>query len=217
MRSLDELLDKDASVIRRIRQWTETADVECKMLPPSEENANILLQIQKSTDTIVGALAYETGGVLVDNGWLRFLGSGHPQLLRNLANWNEGRSQGFCLVADDVTGGFFAINEGAWEGEADRMYYWAPDNLEWEPIGFGFEDFFQWCLTPYVADFYQNLRWSTWKQDIRELTGESCFSFCPFLWTQEGSLRKSRRQAIPVEEAFDLKVAILKRLQQGGD
>ena len=215
MLSLDELLDKDGSVIRRIRQSIEMADVECTSLPPSSENSDVILQIQKSTSTIVGALAYETGGVLVDHGWLRFLGSGHPQLPRNVATWNQERSQGFCLVADDAAGGFFAINEGAWEGEIESVYYWAPDNLEWESIGFAFEDFLQWCLTPYMADFYQNLRWSTWKQDVRELAGDSCYSFQPFLWTKEGSLKKSSRRAIPVVEAFGLKADICRQLQEG--
>jgi hypothetical protein len=217
VRSLDELLDKDDSVIRRIRQWVETADVECKSLPPSRENADVILQIQKPTSSIVGALAYDTGGILIDHGWLRILGSGHPQLTRSVASWNADRSEGFCLMADDAAGGFFAVNEGAWEGDSEGIYYWAPDNLEWEPIGFAVEDFLQWCLTPYMADFYQNLRWPTWKQDVQKLAGDSCYSFFPFLWTKEGSPKKSSRQAIPVEEAFDMKADICRRQRDEAD
>ena len=35
--------------------------------------------------------------------------------------------------------------------------------------------------------------------------------FSPFLWTKEGSVEGSDRRAIPVEEAFDLKVGIVRQ------
>jgi hypothetical protein len=206
VRSLDDLLEEGDAMIQRIRQWIESAVVQCTLLPPSPQRGDVLQRIQKPTSTVIGALAYETGGLLLDHGWLRFLGSGNPQLTRDLASWNASRSKGFCMVADDAVGGFFAVNEGAWEGEAGGVFYWAPDNLEWESIGFGYEEFLEWCLTPYFADFYQNLRWSTWKDDVRELNGDSCFAFDPLLWTKQGSLKKSRRRIVPVDEAFRLKV-----------
>jgi hypothetical protein len=40
----------------------------------------------------MGAIIYETGGLLVDNGWIRILGSGHKKLDRNLPEWNKGKS-----------------------------------------------------------------------------------------------------------------------------
>ena len=36
------------------------------------------------------------------------------------------------LVADDVLGGFFAINGGAFAGEAGNVFYYAPGSGEWE-------------------------------------------------------------------------------------
>jgi len=161
----------------------------------------------------MGALAYETGGILIDSGWLRFLGSGHPKLPRDLADWNKGRSHGFYLVADDAVGGFFAVNDGAF-GEQRNVYYWAPDSLEWESLGFGFTEFFQWSLTSLLADFYQNLRWPTWLKDVAELPGDRCFNFSPFLWTEEGSVTGSHRRQVPVGEALDLKVDIMRQLSK---
>ena len=215
MRSLDELLDKNAPALDRVRRWVEAADVDCEILPPSAQNESVLVKVQRTTRSVLGALAYHTGGILVDHGWLRFLGSGHARLDRNLADWNEGRSQGFYLVADDAAGGFFAINGGAWGNDTDSMHYWAPDSLSWESIGFGLADFLQWSLTPYIADFYQNLRWPTWRQDITQLTSDRCFSFDPFLWTKRGSLQKSHRKVMPVIEAFDLKTNIVRQNQDG--
>ncbi len=71
-----------------------------------------LLETQVSVRSTLGAIVYETGGLLIDHGWLRILGSGHPRLPRTLPGWNRGRTgssegnSGFYLVADDVVGGF---------------------------------------------------------------------------------------------------------------
>ena len=67
----------------------------------------------------LGAVVFYTGGILIDNGWIRILGSGHPRLNRSLPQWNFScglpKSEApppWLLVADDVLGGFFALNGG---------------------------------------------------------------------------------------------------------
>jgi hypothetical protein len=75
----------------------------------------------------MGAIVYETGGLLIDNGWLRLLGSGHDRLTRTLPSWNHERSAGYLLVGGDVIGGFFAINGGALGPDPSKLYYWAPE------------------------------------------------------------------------------------------
>lgn len=200
MQTLEQLSEKESPTIPFIRQWVEDAENDCEILPPSGDRDRVLLATQVTTHSTMGALAYETGGILIDSGWLRFLGSGHPKLPRDLADWNEGRSHGFYLVADDAVGGFFAVNDGAF-GEQRNVYYWAPDSLEWESLGLGFTDFFQWA-------------WPTWLKDVAELPGDRCFNFFPFLWTKEGSVTGSDRRQVSVSEAFDLKVDIVRQLSQ---
>jgi hypothetical protein len=67
----------------------------------------------------MGAVIYHTGGILVDNGWIRILGSGSKKLPRILRH-EQGkilcglwRIPAYVLIADDAAGGFFAINGGA--------------------------------------------------------------------------------------------------------
>jgi hypothetical protein len=72
----------------------------------------------------MGAIAYETGGILVDNGWLRLLGSGNQKLHRDIAAWNAGRAEGFVLCGDDVLGGFVLLTEGLWERTPGRFITW---------------------------------------------------------------------------------------------
>lgn len=214
-RTLEQLINRDEPAIKLIRDWIGAAENQSDVLPPSNENEKVLLEIQVTTRSILGALAYETGGVLVDHGWLRFLGSGHPKIRRTLSEWNRGRNNGLCLVADDAVGGFFAINGGALGEDIGNVYYWPPDRLEWEPLNMGLTDFFYWSLTSKLTDFYDGLRWPNWKLDIQDLHGDQCFFFYPFLWTKEGSVTGSLRKAIPVAETFDLKVDIIQQLRQG--
>lgn len=206
MRSLSELVNTEDPGIEKIREWVRNAVNECVLLPPSSQREQVLLQTQVTTRSTMGAIAYETGGVLIDGGWLRFLGSGHPSIARTLPGWNEGRSNRFYLVADDAVGGFFGINGGAFGPDAKSMYYWAPDSLDWEPMKIGFTDFFVWALSDRLAQFYESLRWSSWRADIAPLSGDRCFSFYPFLWTKEGSVTTSHREQAPVQAVYDLKV-----------
>jgi hypothetical protein len=78
----------------------------------------------------------------------------------------------------------------------------------------GLTDFFRWSLTSRLAAFYQDLRWPTWQNDLARLSPDRCFNFYPFLWTRQGSLEGSDRRPIPAAEAFDLKVDIVRQLQQ---
>lgn len=213
-KTLDELVNREEPAIALIREWVSTAENHSEILPPSDARGEVLLDVQITTRSPLGALAHETGGVLVDHGWIRFLGSGHPKLKRTLSEWNRGRSDGLYLVADDAVGGFFAINGGALGDDVKNIYYWPPDRLEWEPLEIGFTDFFCWSLTSKLADFYSNLRWPEWEADLANLSGDQSFNFCPFLWIKDSSACESDRRPVPVEEAFDLKVDIVRQLQQ---
>lgn len=214
MRPLSELVNTDDPGINLIHEWIRGAVNECELLPPSDQREQVLLQTQVTTRSPMGAIAYETGGILVDGGWLRFPGSGHPRLTRTLPGWNEGRSKGFYLVADDAVGGFFAVNGGTFGADVKNMYYWAPDSLNWEPLNIGFSDFFVWSLSERLARFYQTLRWPTWRVDTGQLSGDRCFDFLPELWTREGSITTSHREDVPVQEAFDLKVHLVQQLNK---
>jgi hypothetical protein len=213
VRSLDELLERGDPAIRQIELWVDTAENHCELLSPSDARGRVLHDLQITTRSPLGAVAYETGGVLVDQGWLRFLGSGHTKLPRTLTDWNRGRSEGFLLAADDVVGGFFAVNGGALGDYVRNVYYWPPDSLEWEDLGLGYTDFLQWSLSSRLADFYADLRWPTWQADAAQLAPDHCFAFYPFLWTREGSLASSARRPVPIAEAFDLKIDLLRQLR----
>ena len=216
MRTLADLVDLNEPAIQLLRQWVDESEVPCEILKPGAQREEVLLDLQVTTHSTLGALAYDTGGVLIDDGWLRLLGSGHTRLPRNLSTWNSQRAEGYLLIGDDVVGGFFALNGGALGDEVGSVYYWAPDDLDWECLQLGLTDFVHAFTSHRISKFYEGLRWSTWRSDIRELSTDQCFSYYPFLWTKEGSIEDSKREIIPVDQAFDVKLDIVKQLLTGG-
>lgn len=209
MRTLTELINEEESALPLVKQWAEAGEVPCEVLPPSADCDRILVDLQVTTRSPMGAISHGTGGVLVGGGWLRILGSGHPRLNRNIADWNRGRSSGFLLVADDVVGGFFAINGGALGPDAGSMYFLAPDSLEWEALNLGYTDFLLWSFSSRLHTFYASLRWTGWEADVKALEPDQCMNFYPFLWAEQGSAEGSSRKAVDISEQYAFNVSNL--------
>ncbi|MBA2930338.1 DUF2625 domain-containing protein [Pseudomonas sp. CCUG 57209] len=214
MTSLEDLIDSRDPALPLIEKMLGAATLSYQLLPPSTESGRVLSSLQVTTRSTLGAIAYETGGLLIDHGWLRVLGSGHPQLSRNLVDWNNGRADAYLLVADDAAGGFFSINGGGLGDDVGAMYYWAPDTLRWEQLDIGYTDFLGWALSDRLATFYDGLRWDGWRSDLQELRADQCFSFFPFLWTREGSIDESSRTLIDVGEQFEINVELARKLDK---
>ena len=202
MKPLEDLINTEEPGINLINEWISEAYNKAELLPASNQNEKVLLSLQVTTRSPMGAIAYETGGILIDGGWLRFRGSGHECLSRPL-DGND-YEKGYIIIADDAVGGFFAINGGSLGNDPGMVYYLPPDNLNWEPLEIGFSAFFEWSLSENLSDFYQDLRWPTWQEDLKNLDPEKCYSFYPFLWTDQGSIEKSQRKEISVIECWNL-------------
>lgn len=215
MKNLQDLIDHHNPALPFIEEMLKDAALDFQLLPPSSKNAEVLSGLQVSTRSTLGSIAYDSGGLIIDHGWLRVLGSGHPQLPRNLIDWNEGRGADYLLVADDAVGGFFAINGGALGNDMGAMYYWAPDTLRWEPLEIGYTDFLGWAVSERLAVFYEGLRWNGWKRDLATLQTDQCFSFFPFLWTREGSVEASKRTMVGIGEQFKMNVELAGTLDSG--
>ena len=93
MKQLNELIDTKESGWILIKSWLETAKNQFEMLPNNINRAESeLLSIQVTTRSSMGAMIYETGGLLIDHGWLRVLGSGSKRLDRGIHEWNIGKT-----------------------------------------------------------------------------------------------------------------------------
>ena len=210
MRPLDELLSDDPAW-PGVDGWISQAGnpVEVLERDPARAEAT-LLAIQVTTRSPMGAVAYETGGLLVDRGWLRILGGGGPRLA-SLADWNglSGLAvveplEGAMVVAHDAVGGLFALNGGRFEGEPGGTHYFGPDGLRWEDLRVGYSDFLWWALSGDVSGFYAALRWPGWEDDAAAIAPDEGFSLYPPPFTAEGRpIERASRRPVPMTELWD--------------
>lgn len=212
MRTLQELVNTEDSGWTYVKQWIDVSKNKVEILPCDLPNAkDALYKTQVSTKSLMGAVIYHTGGLLIDHGWIRILGSGCKLLKRSLPDWNKGKTfsefgeiAGYLLIADDAIGGFYAVNGGYLGNDAGNIYYYSPDSLEWEAMEIDYSQFLLFCFETDMNEFYGNLRWKGWKDDVKELKPDYSYSFYPFLWTKEGrDINKVSRKVLPVEEVYN--------------
>lgn len=216
MRPLSALIDDTDSAIPFVKTTALAVPRRCVVHPPSESAADVLHQIQVTTRSPMGAIAYHTGGISILDGWLRILGSGSVAIPRSLSEWNTGRADGFYLIADDVFGGFFALDGGALGPGKGEVFYFAPQSLEWESLDCSYTQFLTWACTDFRG-FYDDVRWSGCETHIAELKPDCCFFFYPPLWTAERVLPPLKMQDIPVAEAWDYQMEMHHQLATQGE
>jgi hypothetical protein len=211
MRPLTELTNTRDPAWPLVQQWIAAAP-SVEVLPVDRAKADAaLMQLQVTLRSPMGAVVYHTGGLLIDHGWLRILGSGSERLSRSLPAWNNGRAPAdkaghpaFLLVADDVLGGLFAINGGALSDDLGKVFYLAPDTLQWENLSLGYSEFLAWALSPRLSEFYRDQRWPGWQGEVAKVQGDQALSIYPFLWAKNLPIEKRSRKAVPIEEIYRL-------------
>ena len=130
VRSIEELVNITDPGWTFVKQWIDSAKNKVEVLPADSAKAkDALLKIQVTTRSPMGSVVYMTGGILIDNGWIRILGSGNAKLSRTLPGWNKGKTlkdstetSGFLLIADDAIGGFFILNGGFFGEDIGKVY-----------------------------------------------------------------------------------------------
>jgi hypothetical protein len=224
MRTLDELVEKEDPAWPTVQGWLESASNTVDVLPVEREKANAsLLQLQVTTRSLMGAIVHETGGLLVDHGWLRILGSGSPRLPRSLPDWNAemapsppGRPPPFLLIADDIVGGFFAIDGGGLTGARGKVHYFAPESLDWQNLDSSYSDFIEFALSGDLDRFYQDSRWPTWREEVVGLPGDRALSVYPFLWAEGPAVIERSRRPVPIAELWNLQQDTRRHMRGAG-
>lgn len=211
-RPLDELIDTDDPAWPLIAGWLQLARNDTEVVSTDRQQGTRTLELlQVTTRSPLGAIALETGGLLIDRRWLRVLGSDDATRLEGLAIWNgmtatQDRTplSGGLLVAHDAIGGFFAINGGSLPGEPGETAYFAPDTVRWEPLGLGYSAFLHWCLTEDLDTFYEPVRWAGWEHEVAALGGDEGLHILPPLWAHGPALESRSRRPVPMVELWEL-------------
>src|SRR6202035_2181748 len=175
-RSLDELIDSANHAWPTVLTWLSTGVRRAAILPATPGGRQTLVGLQVTTRSPLGSIALETGGILVDECWLRLLGGTEPGETVGLLTWNgllpnaPPLVPGALVVAIDVLGGLFVINDVAFPDGRGHIWYFGPDTLEWLDTEMGYSDFVRWTVAGDVDRFYADLRWPSWRDETRSLS-----------------------------------------------
>ncbi|MFC3771796.1 DUF2625 family protein [Paenibacillus sp. GCM10012303] len=178
------------------------------VLPCNREQGIATLEhLQLSNRSYLGAIALETGGLLIDGGWLKILGAGNSSISGSLITWNNPIGDAL-IVAYDLVGGCFALS-----GETGTVHYFAPDTLSWEDLEVPYSGFIEWVLNGDVALFYETFRWKEWLHDSQNIQGDQAFLLYPYLWTAEGKdVERTSRKAVGVKELWGMQLEFARQL-----
>lgn len=169
-----------------------------------------LFALQVTTRSPMGTIAYRSGGIVIDHGWLRILGAGGGRIGHWLREWNslggapalDPPLEGAMVVAYDVLGGFFALNGGAWPGALGSVHYLAPDTYEPQDIGVGYSGLIEFALSDRLDRFYGDLRWPGWEEEVAAVGPDAVIHVYPPLGTEQLPLADRSRRPIPAREAW---------------
>jgi len=210
LRTLPELLSDDPAW-PLVQSWIAESSRAVEVLPVDRARAGaVLLAVQVTTRSPMGALALETGGLLVDGGWLRILGGGGARMDGDLARWNGMGDRPLVqpqdrlfVVGHDAVGGFFALDGGALGEGKGGVFYLAPDSLEWEHLDLGYSQWIVAMLSDRIAQFYEDSRWNGWEAEVAAAGPDRGISIAPPLFTAESRpIEKASRRAVPMLELW---------------
>lgn len=171
-----------------------------EVLPVNKELANLIMeQFDLSDEKALGAVVYNTGGIVIDN-WIRVYGAGEIDLIMRNQQYN---AKGF-VIGEDIVGGLFFLLED------ETIGYLCPDTLQMRHFDMGYEDFLTMCIYSNNDDLYANLRWDGWEKDVENLSSDQGIMFYPMLWAG-GDKNTSSKKAIPMTELVNLTLELVEQ------
>lgn len=192
------------SKIEMILKSIKESPKEIRILPKQDKQLLVIKnQYSINEESTLGAIVYNTGGIMVDE-WIRIYGAGDIDFTER----NKLFPYDKMVVAEDILGGLFIILEGG------NVAYFAPDTLEIEDMEISFGQFIYWCLHGDTDTFYTDYRWEHWQEEVKSLGIDYGMSFYPYLWAEAESLEKRHRQAILMKEIIGLEMDFCQQIQK---
>ena len=174
------------------------------VLPVDDSSLNnILEKYDINENSTLGAVIYNTGGIVVDK-WIRILGAGKL----DFALKNQVLPYDNIVVAEDILGGLFVfMNNG-------NIGYFAPDSLELEDLELSYAQFLYWCIEGDTNTFYIDYHWNNWQEEIESMPLDKGVAFYPFLWTKAENIETRIRKQISMSEIIGIELEFFKQLQR---
>ncbi|MEU8284681.1 DUF2625 family protein [Micromonospora sp. NPDC048905] len=193
----------EQSAWAEISALAAAAPYPVEVLPVNlERAAACLAALEVTTRSWLGAVVANSGGLVIDHGWLRVLGGGHDALPDVAAEMVPGTAR--LVVAFDVMGGQFAWLQ-AEPGVRPTVHYFGPEDVAWQDLELGYGDWLEAMLAGSLTDFYEGLRWPGWEVEVANVALDQGIHTLPPPWTREGKdLSVVSRKPIPLAELVSI-------------
>ncbi|GIF97510.1 DUF2625 family protein [Catellatospora citrea] len=223
MRPVDELINIAEDAWSELLAELTAGAVQVRVLS-TDHGPETLRMMQVTTRSRLGAMALHAGGVVLDHGWLRLYGGGHPaEGLPSLAEANgfDGgprEAPASFAVGHDVLGGRYEVNGPVppedRPGDPGEVCYYAPESLEWQPLDMPYGTWLSWLASGRLDDFYGDVRWPGWQDEARALRLDQGISMYPFLFTAEArqDLAATNRRPIPIDQLMSVHGSLARSL-----
>jgi hypothetical protein len=160
-------------------------------------------------NSVLGVVVLYTEGIYIDN-WIRVIGqrgkhhNGIIEYNSEQMNGNSDFLRGTVVVAQDIVGGIFAINKSRFSEGQKKIWYFAPDTLEWECLDMNYAEYMAWLLQGDTDMFYDSMRWKGWEKDCKDVGFDKSFLIYPFLWSKECDLSTATKKIVPYTELINI-------------
>ena len=199
----------------QIRNMVEQSANRCEVCEGVKERGTADLdKLGLTEESVLGTIIANTCGIVIDK-WIYVLGQACEEHA-GVTDFPERIGQKFpdmLVVATDVVGGLFAINGGRFAEDVGKVWYFAPDTIQWESLGFKYSEFIAWGCQGNLSEFYQNARWTGWERDADAIDGfNKGFSIYPFLWAKECNIETASKKVVPLAELVGMNLDFEKRM-----
>ncbi len=179
---------------------------DVKIIPADDKKAAENAEYYEADKTSnFGLMIADSGGMIVGK-TVRILGSNRSPDLRDIKEFNERYGkEGLVILGDDIFGGIFALNIGAFSEDPGEIFYYAPDCCEWESMGLKFSGLFAWLKDGDLPGFYGQFSNEEYEQlRAMNVPFNKVLHFFPPQWSLEFKTQKHDVRPISVEEYYKL-------------
>lgn len=190
--------------------WIEICNLiskSSKKICVFEGNKNVgyreLKKMNVFPKSTLGVIVIHSSGIIVDN-WLRLVGQKNLKH-KGILDYNDYQKENISIekmtiIAQDVVGGLFAINVGKYQDGLKKVWYFAPDTLQWECMYMNYAEFVAWAIQGNTDEFYDSMRWKGWEEICSKVEFDEMMLIYPFLWSKECNIETAVKKVVSSDE-----------------
>ncbi|MDR0838411.1 MAG: DUF2625 domain-containing protein [Oscillospiraceae bacterium] len=149
--------------LANVQAWISSSPLRVSVVPRRGKRNNCEETLGISETTVLGTITNYTGGIVCCDGTLRMFGGDNEYGrsvadINNLEDFRPRTLPGLLLIADDIYGGLFGINCGAFTENSGGVYYIPPEKCACEALDMVHSQFVEWCLTRDIRRFFETPR-----------------------------------------------------------